>query len=207
MMKAKAWHRLVSALVVVACSTVGGAATAETQSVPTVQRAASDTWVAQGSLVGQSRCAKQPTAIFSDRSATSIVVRALATNQAVTLSENAAQGGFIGVSAPSPGFVQPVNLKVCPTSPGDGNSGGTPAPSLCRAVRAQAGLIVRRGPSTNNPVVGGVAFNSQVFVTRNPPASQVGPDGRIWVEINRPIAGWVSNGFRNIPGSNLVYCQ
>lgn len=165
-----------------------------------------------GSLVGQTRCAKQPTAIFAERSATSAVVRALATNQAVTLSENAAQNGFIGVSAPTPGFVQTVNLRLCPgASPTPTPTPTTtpttpPQAALCRRVNFPDGLLVRQSANPNSAVVGGVAYNTQVFLTTNPATAQSSADGRVWVQINRPLSGWVSNGFRG-GRSNLVFCQ
>jgi hypothetical protein len=167
--------------------------------------------IAQGSLVGQTRCVKQSTAIFTDRSATSAVVRALATNQSVTLSENASQNGFIGVSAPSPGFVQTVNLRACAGAP---SPTPTPTPttvpgpaSLCRRVIQQQGLLVRQSPNGGSALVGGAAFNSQVFLTTNPATTRTDADGRIWVQINKPLSGWVSNGYKDARGSNLVNCQ
>ncbi len=157
-----------------------------------------------GSLVGQRRCAKQSTAIFSQRSATSALVRSIAENQAVTLSENGAQEGFIGVSAPAPGFVQTVNLRLCQ---GD-NPNPTPSPSsTCRRVSQTAGLLVRQGPNVTSPVVGTVAFNSQVFLTTTPATASTDSSGRVWVRLARPVSGWVSNSFQGVPGSNLVFCQ
>lgn len=155
---------------------------------------------AQAQLVGQRRCAKQPTGIFSQRSATSALVRSLGENQAVTLSENAAQNGFIGVSAPSAGFVQTVNLRLCPDNP-------PPTGSTCRRVSQPAGLLVRQGPNVTTPTVGAVAFNSQVFLTTNPATSSTDSSGRNWVQLARPIGGWVSNSIQGVPGSNLVFCQ
>jgi Bacterial SH3 domain len=169
--------------------------------------------IAQGSLVGQTRCVKQSTAIFTDRSATSAVVRAVATNQSVILSENAAQNGFIGVSSPTPGFVQTVNLKLC--------SGASPAPvptptpttppataSLCRRVSQEQGLLVRQGPGPGSALVGGVTQNTQVFLTTSPATTRTDADGRIWVQINKPLSGWVANGYKDASrGSNLVSCQ
>lgn len=157
---------------------------------------------AQAQLVGQTRCAKQSTAIFSQRSAASTLVRAVSENQPVTLAENAAQNGFIAISAPAQGFIQTVTLKVC--SP----SGGNPSPaSTCRRVTQTQGLIARQGPSVSSAVVGSVAFNSQVNLTTVPATAKTDSSGRIWVQIAKPVAGWISNGFQNIPGTNLVNCQ
>ncbi|MER3433159.1 MAG: hypothetical protein C4288_06960 [Leptolyngbya sp. ERB_1_1] len=185
-MKLNLWQQSLSALTIAALST------------PVIMPAA------QAQLAGQTRCAKQSTAIFAQRSATSAVVRSLTENQQVTLSENTAQNGFIGVSAPSTGFIQTVTLRLCP------NSGGNPSPnpnSTCRRVSQTQGLIVRQGANVSSPVVGGVAFNSQVFLTTNPATVSTDSSGRIWVRIAKPLAGWVSNGFQSTPGTNLVYCQ
>jgi Bacterial SH3 domain len=160
---------------------------------------------AAASIIGQCRAAKQSTAIFSQRASTSAVVTALAAEQRVTLSENGGTDGFIGVSAPSKGFVQTVNLKPCANAPTP-----TPVPNnkgLCRRVSQTQGLIIRQGPNTTSNVVGGADFNSQVFLTTTPATSKVSSDGRIWVQIAKPIGGWVSNGFQNSPGTNLVFCQ
>lgn len=158
-----------------------------------------------GSLVGATRCAKQSTAIFSQRSATSAVVRAISENQSVTLSENAAQNGFIGVSAPVTGFIQTVTLRLCSNS--GGNTGGNTGSSTCRRVTQPQGLIVRQGPNVSSPVVGSVADNLQVYLTTNPATTRTDSNGRIWVQLARPVSGWVSNGFQNTPGTNMVYCQ
>lgn len=155
---------------------------------------------AQAQLTGQTRCAKQSTGIFSQRSSASSLVRSVAADQAVTLAENAAQSGFIAISAPAAGFIQTVTLKLCSNS-------GNPPTSTCRRVTTAQGLIVRQGPGVATPVVGSVAFNSQVFLTTVPATASTDRDGRIWVQIAKPVAGWLSNGYQNTPGSNLVYCQ
>ncbi|MGG6268420.1 hypothetical protein ACQ4M3_19500 [Leptolyngbya sp. AN03gr2] len=158
-----------------------------------------------GSLTGQLRCAKQSTAIFAQRSAASPVVRTLTENQPVTLAENTAEGGFIAVSAPVRGFIQTVTLRLCPTS---GNPNPNPNPNAtCRRVNQTQGLIVRQGANVSSPVVSSVANNTQVFLTTNPATTSVDSSGRIWVRIARPAAGWISNGFQNTPGTNLVNCQ
>ncbi|MGV0025613.1 SH3 domain-containing protein [Phormidesmis priestleyi] len=168
-----------------------------TSSLPTMAQTP-----AAASIIGQCRAAKQSTAIFSQRSSTSAVVTALAAEQRVTLSENGGTDGFIGVSTPSRGFVQTVNLKLCANTPPP-----TPDKGLCRRVNQPQGLIIRQGPNTTTNIVGGAGFNSQVFLTTTPATTRVSTDGRIWVQIARPVGGWVSNGFQNTPGSNLVFCQ
>jgi hypothetical protein len=181
-MKSNAWQQLLSAV------TIAGL------TAPFMVPAA------QAQLIGQTRCAKQSTAIFSQRSAASTLVRAIPANQAVTLAENAAQNGFIAVSAPASGFIQTVTLKLCAND-------GTPPASTCRRVTATQGLLVRQGPNVSTAIVGGVGFNSQVNLTTVPATSSTDSTGRIWVQIARPLSGWISNGLQNTPGSNLVYCQ
>jgi hypothetical protein len=152
-------------------------------------------------LSGQCREAKVSTPIFSQRSSTSGTVSLLATAQKVTLAENAVTNGFILVSTPpNKGYVQAVNLRAC-------TGVQPPDKGLCRRVTQPLGLAIRQGPNTTSAIVGGAELNSQVFVTTSPATSQTAADGRIWVQIARPTAGWVSNGFNNAPGSNLVYCQ
>jgi len=156
------------------------------------------------SLVGQCREAKVSTPLFTQRSSTSGTVSLLATAQKVTLAENAVTNGFILVSTPlNKGYVQAVNLRACtgvqPPTPGD--------KGLCRRVTQPLGLAIRQAPNTTSAIVGGAELNSQVFVTTNPATAQTAADGRIWVQIAKPTAGWVSNGFMNAPGSNLVYCK
>ncbi len=152
-------------------------------------------------LSGQCREAKVSTPIFSQRSSTSSTVSLLATGQKMTLGENAATNGFILVGPPpNKGYVQAVNLRAC-------TGVQPPDKGLCRRVTQPLGLAIRQAPNTTSAIVGGAELNSQVFVTTNPATAQTASDGRIWVQIARPTAGWVSNGFRNTPGSNLVYCQ
>jgi hypothetical protein len=167
---------------------------------------------APAALIGQKRCTKQSTAIFSQRSATSSVVTALKAGQQVTLSEDAAQDGYIGVSAPSPGFVQTVNLRLCstgstPTPTPNPNPNPNPGPNAtCRRVVQTQGLLVRQSPNVTSATLGSVAFNSQVFLTTNPATAKTDDTGRIWVQIAKPISGWISNGPKNTP-TNLVNCQ
>ena len=149
-------------------------------------------------LSGQCREAKVSTPIFSQRSSTSSTVSLLATAQRVTLAENAVVNGFILVNVPSNGYVQAVNLRAC---------SGQPPKGLCRRVVQPQGLIIRQGPNTTSAIVGGADFNSQVFVTTNPATASTAADGRVWVQIAKPVAGWVSNGFQSAPGGNLVFCQ
>ncbi|MBW4443632.1 MAG: SH3 domain-containing protein [Plectolyngbya sp. WJT66-NPBG17] len=190
-MKQNFWQQSLSALTIAALS------------APVIMPAA---MAQSGSLTGQARCAKQSTAIFAQRSAASPVVRTLTENQSVTLAENTSQSGFIAVSAPVRGFIQTVTLRLCPTT--GTPPGGNPSPTAtCRRVTQPQGLIVRQGANVSSAIVGGVQDNTQVFLTTNPATVSVDSSGRIWVRLARPVAGWVSNGLMNVPGTNLVNCQ
>ena len=159
--------------------------------------------LAQGSLVGQCRAVKLSIPIFRERVATSEALRLLSANQTVTLSDNAVDAnGFIGISAPTPGFVHAVNLKPCGTPPPP-----PPTTSLCRqVVQPSEGLLIRRDPNTTSPTVGGVAYLGKVTLTTNPPTVKRG-ENRDWIQISSPANGWVSNGFTSAASSNLAYCQ
>lgn len=160
--------------------------------------------LAQGktSLIGQCRAATKRTAVYEAAATTSGVVRVLNTNEQVTLSSNGGNG-FIAINAPVNGFVQPANLKLCSgTSPTP-----TPTGSTCRQVLYPTGLKVRQEPNTNSTLLGGVATNTQVYLTTDPATAKADDSGRIWVEISKPIAGWVANSYRGSTVSNLGPCQ
>lgn len=159
--------------------------------------------LAQGSLAGQCRAAKQQIPIFRQADSTSEALRLLAANEEVTLAGSTVDGsGFINISGPIDGYVHAVNLKTC---------GGSSTPSgdkgLCRQVaRPPQGLLIRREPSASSAQVGSLAFEGRVTLTANPPTTKQA-DNRNWVEISAPARGWVSNGLVTEKLSNLVYCE
>ncbi|HIK12381.1 MAG TPA: SH3 domain-containing protein [Oscillatoriaceae cyanobacterium M33_DOE_052] len=77
--------------------------------------------------------------------------------------------------------------------------------SLCRRVRTPDGLIVRDRPDPNSPQIGSLAPNTQVTLIKDWRGIN-GPDGRIWVEINSPVRGFITNGFPTV-ASNLELCS
>lgn len=194
--KTTRWHQAIVGVTAIAITGSSLPAMAE------VQTLAQATPVAAPTLVGQCREAKVSTPIFSQRSTTSATTALLAAGQRATLAENAVTDGFILVSAPSRGYVQAVNFRLC------SNAGGTPVgdKALCRRVVPAQGLTIRQGPNTTAAIVGGAEANSQVYLTTNPATSRADAD-RVWVQIARPVGGWVSNGFRNSGATNLVFCQ
>jgi Bacterial SH3 domain len=170
---------------------------------------------ASGSLIGQCRAAKQATAIYKDAMATSPVVASLKMGDRVTLAENGGKAGFIAVSAPTAGYVQSVNLKLCAGGPVPmPTPTPTPTPdakSLCRQVARTRllldsnGLNIRSTADSAAAVVGGVVPGAKVTLTTSPATTKDDSAGRVWVKISDPAAGWVSNGFRG-GQSNLVMC-
>ena len=79
--------------------------------------------------------------------------------------------------------------------------------SLCRRViKPQQGLVIRREPTTQAPVVGGVAYQGRVTLTANPPTTRT-VDNRDWVEISSPARGWISHSLTTETVSNLAYCR
>lgn len=158
--------------------------------------------LAQTSLTGQCRAAKQQIPIFRTADPTSEALRLLAGNEQVTLGDSAVDlNGFIGISAPVRGYVQAVNLKLC-TGDSDLATVRPVSPNLCRQVaRPPQGLLIRRQPSVTAALVDGVAYLGRVTLSSNPATTRKA-DGREWVEISSPARGWVSNGLDTQTESN-----
>lgn len=147
-------------------------------------------------LIGQCRAVNKRVSVYKQASTTGAVVSTLNAETKVTLADNGS-GGFIGISSPVSGYVQVANLKLC--------SGTPPVGNTCRRVIQPLGLAIRREASPDAANLGGVAYLDRVDLTTTPATSKRGPDGRNWIQIAKPAAGWVSNGF---PGgsSNLGVC-
>lgn len=77
-------------------------------------------------------------------------------------------------------------------------------PNLCRKITARQGVVVREKPSMISRQIGIVVFNSQVNLVEATNALQ-DAEGRLWVEIQSPVKGYISNGFANSE-SNLGNC-
>ena len=172
--------------------------------------------LAQGSLVGQCRAVNKKVSVYKQAATTAPVVSTLNAETKVTLADNGSNG-FIGISSPVSGYVQVTNLKQCsgsPTPTPTPTPSPTPTPtptkppttgSTCRRVVQPLGLAIRKEASVDSVVVGGVANLDRVDLTTNPATVKKGADGRNWVQIAKPTAGWVSNGFPD-GNSNLVVC-
>lgn len=157
-------------------------------------------------LSGQCRQTNQSTPVYETRGGTNPKpVETLAANTRVTLSDNGING-LIGISSPMNGFVPASNLKGCSGSTGTGTTPPTATGSRCRQVAfPKEGLVIRRSPTMNSARAGGVGFGERVQLTADPATVNRGADGRNWVEVSQPVAGWVSNGY---PGrANLTTCR
>jgi hypothetical protein len=155
-----------------------------------------------GDLLGTCRRLNYTAPVRKEATFTSPVVTTLAVGTVVRLAANSGTNGFILIDSPANGFVEARNLSPrvpCPTT--------TPPADRCRQVlNPPEGLVIRREPNTSSAVVGGVAQGARVTLTANPPTRRTDSAGRVWIEIESPNRGWVSNGFPNNP-SNLIFCR
>jgi hypothetical protein len=161
---------------------------------------------AAAGLVGQCRAMNKQTPLYKERNTTSEAVSLLKMNDKVTLAEDAGASGLIAVSVPGKGFVLMANLKTCPGSkpPVVVTPPVKPAGS-CRLVVQKQGLSIRKEPGSGE-VVGGVGFNEKVTLV-DPAEAKTATDGRDWVKIAKPTAGWVSEGFKDQAFKNLGSCN
>lgn len=168
--------------------------------------------LAQG-LIGQCRAANNRIFVYTQRSTSSQTIRTLAPNERVTLADNGS-GGWIAISAPVTGYVQANSLKPCTGGSGSQTGGGSQAGSgsqgggssqnpgasnVCRRVIVAEGLTVRQNPNSTAVPVGGV-FSGNIVKLVSPQKSEKDAQGRTWVQIVTPRAGWISSGF---PSGNL----
>ena len=159
---------------------------------------------ASAALTGQCRAAKQATGLYRERDSSSVLMALLKSGDKVTLAEETAPDNMILVSTPSKGFVQTVNLKMCPGAVAVDPVTPNPNVSSCRLVTQPMGLAIRKGPSGSYEAVAGVAQNQKITLV-TPPESQNTNDGRIWIKISKPAEGWVSEGFVS-GGKNVGPC-
>lgn len=150
--------------------------------------------VAQG-LIGECRAAKKRIFVYTERSPSSRTIRTLAPNEEVTLAGNGS-GGWIAISAPETGYVQAMDLTLCQgaTQPDSGSTS-----NICRRVSVPQGLAIRQNPNPSASRVGGV-FEGNTVKLAVPKQSQQDNQGRTWIQIREPRAGWISSGF---PQGNL----
>jgi hypothetical protein len=124
-----------------------------------------------------------------------------------TVKSDSAKRKWVEISAPKAGWIsngfpgQAGHLVMCagakPPEP--------PVGSTCRRViRPGEGLLIRSEPNKGARVVGGVGLNQRMTLTTDPATVRKDGDGRSWIQISAPVAGWVSNGFP--PNSNTGAC-
>jgi hypothetical protein len=160
-------------------------------------------------LAGECRAAKERIFVYSQRSPSSQTLGTVDPNGEVTLADSGS-GGWIAISAPLTGYVQANSLKPCknmnspkpnpptsnpPTSnpPTSTSSGGD-----CRQVKFPEGLVIRQNPNSGT-VVGRLMMGNTIRLV-NPRRTEKDSQGRTWVQITTPKAGWISSGF---PEGNL----
>ncbi|MCP2728975.1 hypothetical protein [Limnofasciculus baicalensis] len=195
---------------VVPATAVGSNTTDDTMSSsqPASFESQGDLQLAQ-SLMGECRAAKERIFVYSQRSSSSQTLGTVNPDGEVTLADSGS-GGWIAVSAPLTGYVQANSLKPCknmnspkpnppasntpkPNPPASTSSGGD-----CRQVKFPEGLVIRQNPNSGT-VVGRLMMGNTVRLA-NPRRSEKDSQGRTWVQIATPKAGWISSGF---PEGNL----
>ncbi len=161
------------------------------------------------------QCARTGTFIYEKPSSQSSLIRSVLANEKVIVSTEVVEGWY-QVFEPIAGYIQEIRLKPCesgtPTSPNTANPRPTPRPvertSLCYRVTdlVNPGLNVRAQPTEAAEAIRSLSPGTLVRLKAT--TSLVDSNGRSWVEIVSPVAGWVSDGF---PGnqSNLspVSCE
>ncbi len=163
------------------------------------------------SLMGECRAAKERIFVYSQRSSSSQTLGTVNPDGEVTLADSGS-GGWIAISAPLTGYVQANSLKPCknmerpkpptptpsPSSPTPNNPPSTSSGGDCRQVKFPEGLVIRQNPNSGT-VVGRLMMGNTVRLA-NPRRSEKDSQGRTWVQITAPKAGWISSGF---PEGNL----
>jgi len=124
-------------------------------------------YVAQ-SIVGECRAARQGTFIYYERSADSGKIRALQTDDQVTLAGNGGDG-WIAVDEPMVGFVPTGDLKPCTTQ----------RVTLCASV----GTFIYDDPSTGSRTIRSVLPNQPVVVIPEPREG--------WYRTVEPLPGFI----------------
>ncbi|HAX85446.1 MAG TPA: hypothetical protein DCY91_04055 [Cyanobacteria bacterium UBA11370] len=197
MKKMSHWGKPIALFTVILSTVVGlNAPGTAVTSLPTdnTTESPSNIQLAQG-LVGQCRAAKQRIFVYTERSATSQTVRTIGLDEEVTLADSGS-AGWIAISSPATGYVQARDLKPCKggNQPDPGSGAG-----VCRKVTVAQGLTIRQSASPSAALVGGVLSGNTVKLA-NPKQSQKDSQGRTWIQITAPKAGWISSGF---PDGNL----
>lgn len=153
--------------------------------------------------VGTCRAAARSTFIYQDRS-TAYRIRSLQPDEKVTLAEERGRAGWIAISSPISGFVETKDLKLCS---GASARPASPSSNLCRQVtyKGVEGVAIRERPDINSHQLDAV-FSGERVTLVNPPQFILDDQGREWVRLSAPGAGWMSNGFPATGDINLEAC-
>ena len=153
--------------------------------------------------VGTCRAAARSTFIYQDRS-TAYRIRSLQPDEKVTLAEERGRAGWIAISSPISGFVETKDLKLCS---GVSARPASSSSNLCRQVtyKGLEGVAIRERPDMNSRQLDAVFLSDRVTLV-NPPQFILDDQGREWVRLSAPSAGWMSNGFPAAGDINLEAC-
>lgn len=218
MKKIGQWSKPVAlcALVLASVGELSASAVASTTATTISQQSEStslqnrgNSQLAQASVVGQCRTTKRGIFVYTERSATSQSIRSLAPGEQVTLADNGSNG-WIAISTPVAGYVQASELKSCQTpTPPQPQPQPSPQPrpqpqpqgsNICRnVIYPPEGLAIRRNPVLSDQRIGGVYVGNTVRLA-SPRRTEKDSQGRTWIYITQPTAGWISSGF---PEGNL----
>uniref|UniRef100_A0A832H6D9 SH3 domain-containing protein n=1 Tax=Oscillatoriales cyanobacterium SpSt-402 TaxID=2282168 RepID=A0A832H6D9_9CYAN len=131
--------------------------------------------------------------------------RVTLTTSPATTNKDSAGRTWVQISAPNAGWISngiggPGFLVYCgPTPP------PPPPPSRCRRViNPPEGLVIKREASRTSATIGGLAQYQRFTITTSPATTSRDSEGRTWVQIAAPTAGWVSNGMGG--QSNIGVC-
>lgn len=220
MKKMSPWREPI-ALLAIALSTVGGIKTSAMAFPHTTTASIKPTsenrfLEPQGNLqlaqvlVGECRAAKQRIFVYTQRSIYSQTIRTIAPNEEVILADSGGDG-WIAINSPAIGYVQTNDLKPCQGQANPPQTSNPPKPnptsgsSLCRLVTYKddkvEGLVIRSQPNSSSSRVSGVLPGNTVTLKTSPPPLVRDSEGRSWVEITAPAAGWIALGY---PGSNSI---
>lgn len=170
------------------------------------------------------RATKVDTPVFQYGSTTSNAIRIVPKDTRVNLAYIPTLGSqFAEIQSPISGFIQTAVLKTCATPPSGGGSNPWDKPTIgtdCRqVVRPDAGVNIRRQPTTNSDILTKVYPGDTLTVTLT--TGNVVKSYRTqdydWIEIDLGKTfpgqftgtGWMYNtDLINTPGvSNLAYCS
>jgi hypothetical protein len=158
--------------------------------------------------------------IRAKATSTSAIVGGVGKGETVTLTTSPAttqkEGSrtWVQISAPAAGWISngvmsPGHLIMCGTTPApkpEPKPEPKPTGSRCRRViNPPEGLVIKSDASRSSSTVGGLALGEKMTLSNDPATTKKDGEGRTWMQIESPQAGWVSNGFGGGKG-NVGMC-